>query len=514
MRITLKQIQKIIKATPDNNELRQLLEQAFSYKENIDVFAQFFFDDVCTHESPKFHKEVYKFLFAPGNGCMAAPRGHAKSTVTGLIYLVWCICYRKEQYIVYISQNYKKTVQFLGPVKNAFKKNKWLRFVYNVQQTKNQRDETGRDREDCFDVLDSTIEAVSFEQDIRGFKHPVTNMRPTLIIGDDIETGDRVINPELRDKDSKTLNNEVIPSLDIDGRFKMIGTILHHDSLLVQKLKLYKGKTYRACDPDFKNILWPKRFTKKKLMQLKHDIGSVSFQQEYLNNPVDNASALIKREWIEKCFRPDLSVEDIKNNPFDMITMGVDFAFSDRITADNSAFVSLGAKGDYYYLLECETKHGMSVNEQMKYIKHELAPKFSYDWIGLEENSIKAISKDLEQWKLPLKLFWTAATDPPKNKTSYNDYDFNEKRHTVGKINLIMRLGTAFENGQIMIPYKTDAEKTRADQLLAECTSYALNDGKLVEAGVHPDIPIGLGYALEIITRNQVHFDFGVDEDE
>jgi len=34
---------------------------------------------------------------------------------------------------------------------------------------------------------------------------------------------------------------------------------------------------------------------------------------------------------------------------------------------------------------------------------------------------------------------------------------------------------------------------------LAECTSYALSDGKLVEAGVHPDIPIGLGYALELM---------------
>ena len=62
-----------------------------------------------------------------------------------------------------------------------------------------------------------------------------------------------------------------------------------------------------------------------------------------------------------------------------------------------------------------------------------------------------------------------------------------------------MRLGTAFENKRFIIPYKTEADKRTFDRILAECTSYALSDGKLVEAGVHPDIPIGLGYALELM---------------
>ena len=62
-----------------------------------------------------------------------------------------------------------------------------------------------------------------------------------------------------------------------------------------------------------------------------------------------------------------------------------------------------------------------------------------------------------------------------------------------------MRLGTAFENKRFIIPYNTEADKLTFDRILAECTSYALSDGKLVEAGVHPDIPIGLGYALELM---------------
>ena len=89
------------------------------------------------------------------------------------------------------------------------------------------------------------------------------------------------------------------------------------------------------------------------------------------------------------------------------------------------------------------------------------------------------------------------------------DYDWSEKRHTVGKINLIMRLGTAFENKSIVIPYKTEKDKYIADKILSECTSFALSEGKLVEAGVHPDIPIALGYALELINQRGAYFDFG-----
>ena len=72
-----------------------------------------------------------------------------------------------------------------------------------------------------------------------------------------------------------------------------------------------------------------------------------------------------------------------------------------------------------------------------------------------------------------------------------------------------MRLGTAFENGKFIIPYRTEADKVIANRLLAECTSFALSDGKLVEASVHPDIPIGLGYALELLNAGGVVMNFG-----
>lgn len=495
MKVTKQQIGELFQKVTDEQKLKELLQEIFSHKENIETFSQVVFPETITNKIPEFHTEIYEFLFEDGNGALAAPRGHAKTSCTGIVYLIFCIVNRLEEYIVYISQNHSKTVQFIDPIRHEFKHNKMLRFIWGDLTPRASKDEFGKDREDCFDVGGCRVEAVSFEKNLRGFKF--RNMRPTLIIGDDIESDERVLNPELRDKDRNKLNKVIIPSLDIDGRFKFIGTILHLDSLLNNKIKQYKGKIFQACDLEMKNLLWPDRFTKEKLLKIKADIGSVAFQSEYLNNPVDNTSSLIKREWVEQCRRDDLSAEDVFNMQFDMKTMGADFAFSDRISADESAYVGLGRKDGFYYLLNCQKDKGLSISEQMNIMKNELFPRYRYDKMGLEENSIKAISKDITQWKLPITLFWTAAADPAARKKS--DYDWTDKRHTVGKINLIMRLGTAFENKEFIIPYKTEADKATFDRILAECTSYALSDGKLVEAGVHPDIPIALGYALELM---------------
>jgi len=233
-----------------------------------------------------------------------------------------------------------------------------------------------------------------------------------------------------------------------------------------------------------------------------------------MNDPTMNQDSLIKREWVKQCFREDVSYAELQqqaiDNKFKYKSEGTDFAFSDRVTADNSAFVSIGDKDEFCYVFDCQLKKGLSVNEQLTFLKNELHAKYKYDMIGLEENSIKAISKDLGTYNLPLTLFWTAAQDPTVKRKEYKDYDYLGKRHTVGKFNLIMRLGTAFENKRFILPYKTIKDKEITDRILAECCSYALSDGKLVEAGIHPDIPIALGYALELLDNvKKVYMSFG-----
>jgi len=511
MRVSIKDIEKMWKEIKDDEELKTFIQLSFSYPENIDTFGLSFFPKPVSDDIPEFLSEIYEELFADKNSAIAAPRGHAKSTITGLIFLMFCIVNNLENYIVYISQNHAKTIQFLTPIRTEFKQNQLLQFIYGNLSPNFAKDEYGKDKEDCFDINGIRIEAVSFEKNLRGFKY--NNFRPTLIICDDIEDDARVLNPELRAKDWNKLNKVIIPSLDINGRIKMIGTILHQEGLLKKKIAQYGGRIYTACDTEFKNFLWAERFTKEKLLAIKKDIGSVAFQQEYLNDPIDNTSSLIKREWINQCLREDVSYNELKTavkenkESYSFIVLGADFAFSDRITADNSAFVSVARKDDYFYVFDCDTFKGLSIMEQMSILK-EKHQAFKYDQMGLEENSIKAISKNIWSFDMPIKLFWTGASDQKGKRKA--EYEWTGKRNTVGKINLILRLSTALENKRFIIPYKTEEDKIISDQIIAELTSFALADGKLVEAGVHPDIPIAMGYALELMESGRMLLDFGV----
>lgn len=512
MKLTYEEFVKVLKETQDPVLRRKTLTYIFSFEENIDLFSYYFFPDYANKAVAPFHEEIYQFMFDKGDGAMGAPRGHGKSTVVGLFFLMFLIVNKLESYIVYVSANYSKTVQFLEPIRTEFKNNERLRFVYGEVNLKNAFDNAGRDREDCFDVMGCRIEAASFDQNIRGFKYGPS--RPSLIILDDIETDERVINPDLRLKDENKLNKIIIPSLDATkGRIKMIGTILHWDSLLVKKIRLYRGKIYKACNikkedgkVSFTDILWPELFPPEKLEQIYKSIGSVAFSSEMLNNPIENEASLIKGEWIRGCYDESRSYGEDLIVDGNSRHLGCDFAFGDRVTNDKSAFVDVVGSDGIYSITHIDTYKGLSITEQFEIIS-KMHKDHNYDEVVMEENSIKSMSKNLYEYEFPYYLIWTGTTDTASKLKP--DIEFGDRRHTVGKKAMILRLATQFENGTISIPYKTEADKKITNQLYEELTTFALNDGKLVEIGVHADIPIALGMALERAVEPPGVIDFG-----
>ena len=503
MKISYRQLQKIIEATKDNpNLLRCTLKRIFSYKENIDVFSYYFFPHACIATIPKFHYEVHDWLFKDGDGALAAPRGHAKSTVVGLIFIIFCIVNKLEDYIVYTSQSYSKTVQFIEPLMTEFLENKRLKFVYGELTPKKETDDKGKFREDIIDVNKIRIQAASFEKNIRGFKY--RNQRPTLIIMDDVEDDQRVLNPELRMKDAHKLNKIIIPSLDpVRGRLKIIGTILHWDSLLIKKIRLYNGTIYKSCTKDFEDILWPAYWTEERLRAKKKSIGSVAFSSEFLNNPIENDASLIKFDWIKDSFDHSLSYGDVKAG--DQKKLGCDFAFGDRATNDNSAYCGVIKKDNKKYINELHYYKGLTIITQFNMLE-EIYKKGKYDEVVMEENSIKSLSADLHNYSMKYYLIWTGATDPPAKLKG--DVNFNHKRHTVGKKSMILRLATEFENGNIILPYKTPEDQEKSNKLAEELMTFALDNGKLVEVGIHADGPIALSMALERMQDTGVIIDW------
>lgn len=485
MKISFKQVVALYKSKGD--ACKPYLIRAFEDEQNLDVFGMFLFPEAITTKPEEFHTEILQIMCRDSNDAIAAPRGHGKSTTVGLVFLIHRIIYNRIKYCVYMSENHNKSVQFITPIRDTFKNNDRVKWLYGEYGDISAKDDYGRDREDCIDINKIRIEAISFDKNLRGFRYKFN--RPDLIIADDIENDERVANPQLRRKDERKLNNVVIPSLSNVGVFKFIGTILNKDSLLMKKIKLYKGRIYRAIDENG-SILAPKMYNKEKLMKIKNDIGTLSFNQEYLNDPSDNEASIIKEEWLRSCLDYNLSIEEAKQESYTRIIGGVDFAFSDSVTADKSEFMSFGQRQDKKsVLLFSESMKGKSGTEQINFIKNRWNIEIKHNKICLEENSIKSISKDIMSMALPLQMFWTGNTD----RTNESG------RITVSKINMIKRLGTSIENKKFIIPYKTERDREVAEQLIEECTSYGLANGKIVENGVHPDKPIAMGFINEIL---------------
>jgi hypothetical protein len=176
-----------------------------------------------------------------------------------------------------------------------------------------------------------------------------------------------------------------------------------------------------------------------------------------------------------------------------------DFAFSDRVQSNYTVFTIFGIRENKSHLIGWVRAQGMSTGMQFSTIK-ELNNYFKIGMNGLEENSIKGVTKDIKHLNLPIKLFWMGNKDQaPKLKEGVQ---FSDKRWAISKVSSIERLDTSFENKMFILPNKTDMDKDNMELLIQECGSWMLQDGTLKESGTHPDIPITFMLQNEMMQMN------------
>jgi predicted phage terminase large subunit-like protein len=139
-------------------------------------------------------------------------------------------------------------------------------------------------------------------QAMRGVKWE--HKRPDLLIGDDLENDEMVMNDDRRAKFSDWFHKVWIPIRADDGIVRVVGTILHEDSLLngVINSKSWHSALFKAHNSfnDFGDILWPEQWSEPKLRQERQlfiDAGTPEgYSQEYLNDPADSDSNYFKRD--------------------------------------------------------------------------------------------------------------------------------------------------------------------------------------------------------------------------
>ena len=315
-------------------------------------------------KTPDFHKELWGYFTSSNKYvAVAAPRGHAKTTAGTVSYGLATLLFRERKFMLIVSDTESQACMFLGYFKEQLQENTALIELFGLK-----RDEKGQVKflkETETDIVVQFEDGHKFRVIAKGAEQKLRGLiwngsRPDIIICDDMENDELVMNKDRREKMRRWFYSALLPCLSSTGIIRVVGTILHMDSLLErlmpkpydkwshqEELKLWSEQRrsgwfsvkYRAHNKDFSEMLWPEKHSATTLRAIRENYIEMGmpdvYSQEYLNIPLDESVAYFKRHDFE-----DLDEQD-KTLPLQYY-ITVDLAIAEHEKADYSVFLVAG----------------------------------------------------------------------------------------------------------------------------------------------------------------------------
>ncbi len=386
-------------------------------RESLQAFAKLYLPAHFPLPPSIMHKDFFTYLVGVtktrGARCaVAAPRGHAKTTVVSVAYVLYCVCYNLEPFIVMVSNTGDQAEDLLSTVKHELESNeRILKDFPEVAEPLHRRPQPKRwRRREVITRNGVKILALGAGQKIRGRKHK--EHRPTLIILDDIENEEEVRSADQRENKTVWFQKALLKAgTAARTNVIVVGTILHYDSLLARLIGPESGTsefpgwntaTYRAVQEfseredlwakwesiytereEFEgetgplaatayyeankaelekgtDVLWPERETYLQLMELRVKEGRASFDSEKQNDPVDPDSCYFREEqfvyWDDKFASEDELKKSLGTNV--SYYGACDPSLGGGRLRDDTAIVTLlyDKKDQVYYVLDADIK--------------------------------------------------------------------------------------------------------------------------------------------------------------
>lgn len=312
-------------------------------------------------------------------------RGSAKTTIVRW-YVLWCIVYSKEPYIV--VQSFEDTLS-----------KSWVREIAKMMVLPSVLEDYGMQfplsmkREDMTKSSMSSfetktgvkVEAKSLGGTIRG-ANTVTkagkNSRPTLVVLDDIDVQKSVRTASIIDENERKILGETFEAMDqARRRVLFLGNVINTDGIVPRFKKKFTGiwkiMELWVYGKDGKSV-WPERFTPGVIQDLKNN-GERSFAQNYLGIPFTMGETIISRQKIKY----EKSVPDGAK-----AVIGIDPAFSEKTGTDEMGFALTYHSGKFKYLHTMIGFRGEDKNEERFCVYVEnMYRKYGVAMINIEGNN-------------------------------------------------------------------------------------------------------------------------------
>lgn len=405
-------------------------------------FAMVYLGHHLTTKPSAAHLGVYKTLQEISKKrdmryVLAAPRDFGKSTMITLVYVLYSICYRKESFIVLMSNTSKLATGILDNVKNELLTNSLLREDFpELFEFKGEPKPPRWTRSEIETRTGIKVMAIGVGEGCRGLRYK--EYRPTLIICDDLEKGDAYSSIEsiekVKDWFGKSIRMLGSPATNII----MLGTFFHPYCVIGELLNEEKNPDWRkeiisalVAEPEntevwqqWSNILngrgdyegeagpeaakafymankeamdkggesiWPQRWDVYKLKG-EQDENPLVFSSERQNKPMDRKTQIFKLEelrlWNDYC----KNTEDQKK-----LLEDVTYSLScDPATGkgDYSAIIIVARDNDTgaLYVVEADIRR-RSVDETINDIV-AFAQRYNLAMLVIEANGFQQIMAD------------------------------------------------------------------------------------------------------------------------
>jgi len=362
---------------------------------------------------PQFHWEMWDLCCSDTpKVAIAAPRRHAKSTAITHAYVLACVLFGIKDFVLLVSDTESQASGFLVDLKAELEGNDTLRKKFGVKTLL-------KDTETNIVVLMQSgrkfrIQAKGSEQKVRGIKW--MNKRPDLIVCDDLENDEIVMSPERREKFRKWFMNALIPCGSDTCWVRVVGTILHLDSMLQRLIdsKTWKTLFYEAEDGSFKNPLWPEKFSEESLREIYEGYleqgNPEGYAQEYRNQPVAIENAFFNPDYFYDFERDDDGKWQKPNLEY---FAAADFAISEKEKADFTVIIVGGMSPEgVLHIVDVKRFKGDSeaiIEELIATQRHYKPNTFTFETAKID----KAIGPYLDRAQMKARVYLNIHKETP-----------------------------------------------------------------------------------------------------
>lgn len=329
----------ITRATPvplDESALQKAQRKKELLKD-FEAFCKYYFPNYTTSEFADFQKEAAKAFIDNENiyAVFEFARDHAKS-VLAMFLILYLKCKGEKMVCLYVSHSSDNAEKLLMPLMLQLEKNQRLIHDYGVQKSWKQWE---KGYFVCNDG--SAFMAFGWTQGIRGTR--VEDVRPTLVITDDLDFDEDIHNPERSDKKWEFVEKSLIPTVSIDkiGRKLFLGNRISDKGIIARAAeKADYHKVVNILDENG-NVTWHQRFTLEQVLKRQNEMSYFAFQSEYMNNPIRKGTTFKEMVWGKV---PPLS-------KFKFLVEYCDPSYKDHKKSDYKAKVLMGELNGKFYII-------------------------------------------------------------------------------------------------------------------------------------------------------------------